>query len=354
MNQKLTEQEIFEIENTRPHVVILGAGATIATIPNGDRNGCACSVMHGFVKNLGLESILSSVKLSTKSDNIEEIYSELYERGEECKQVREQLEEAIYSYFSRLQLPDKITIYDEVILALTSKDIITTFNWDPLLIQAYNRAKQITSNLPKLAFPHGNVAAGFCNKCGHFGALQRKICDNCGNIYQRAPLLYPVKHKDYNSNPFIRHQWANLSEFLCRAKMITIFGYSAPKTDIEAARMLKEAFEKYLPAQRFNHIDIIERPNFDHDELSNTWREFITDANCYYEIHESFYDSYLAKSPRRTVECLYKRNNGGWWDDSKINFKKEDSWDDVQKKLIPLLMEEKSGKKVLEVNPATP
>lgn len=33
----MTEREIFEIENTRPHVVILGAGATIATIPNGDK-----------------------------------------------------------------------------------------------------------------------------------------------------------------------------------------------------------------------------------------------------------------------------------------------------------------------------
>ena len=150
MKQELTEQEIFEIENKRPHVVILGAGATIATIPHGDRNGCVCSLMHGFVRNLGLESILSSVKLNTKSDNIEEIYSELYDRGEECKYVREQLEEAIYSYFSKLQLPDEITIYDEVILALTSKDIIATFNWDPLLIQAYNRVKEITHNRKRL------------------------------------------------------------------------------------------------------------------------------------------------------------------------------------------------------------
>lgn len=133
--------------------------------------------------------------------------------------------------------------------------------------------------------------------------------------------------------------------------MITIFGYSAPKTDIEAARMLKKAFEKYLPAQRFNHIDIIERPNFNHDELSNTWREFITDSKCYYDIRESFYDSYLANSPRRTVECLYKRNNNVWWGDSKVKFTEEDCWDDVQERLIPLLIEEKSGKKVLDVNP---
>ena len=205
----MTEREIFEIENTRPHVVILGAGATIATIPNGDKNGNPCSVMHGFIHNLGLDTILATVKLNTKSENIEDIYSELYERGDECKAVREQLEEAIFSYLSRLELPAEITVYDEIILALTQKDMIATFNWDPLLIQAYNRARKLTTNLPKLTFLHGNVAAGYCERCGHFGALQRVKCDNCGAAYHRSPLLFPVKHKDYNSNPFIKQQWTN-------------------------------------------------------------------------------------------------------------------------------------------------
>ena len=85
----MTEKEIFEIENTRPHVVILGAGATVATILNGDKYGNLCSVMHGFIHNLGLDTILASVKLNTKSENIEDIYSELYERGDECKSVVE-------------------------------------------------------------------------------------------------------------------------------------------------------------------------------------------------------------------------------------------------------------------------
>ena len=70
MSKELKEEEIFVIENTRPHVVILGAGATIATIPNGDKNGNPCSVMNGFVKKLGLESIIANVELRTQSDNI--------------------------------------------------------------------------------------------------------------------------------------------------------------------------------------------------------------------------------------------------------------------------------------------
>ena len=61
MSKELKEEEIFVIENTRPHVVILGTGATIATIPNGDKHGNPCSVMHGFVKNLGLECVFRSI-----------------------------------------------------------------------------------------------------------------------------------------------------------------------------------------------------------------------------------------------------------------------------------------------------
>lgn len=354
MRKKLSQDEIKSIENTRPHVVILGAGATMATIPHGDKNGRPCSVMHGFMQNIGLESILQKVNLDTQSENIEDIYTELYERGEECKEVRLQLEDAIFSYFSKLQLPDEITIYDKLVLALTSKDLIATFNWDPLLIQAYNRASKITKNRPKLTFLHGNVAIGYCEKCNHFGALQRGKCNNCGTPYQKSPLLYPVKHKDYNTNFFIKQEWNILTNFLNRAKMVTIIGYSAPKSDVEAAQLLKEAFKKYLPAKRFSHIDIIERPGFNHNELSNTWQEFIHDSECTYKIHDSFYDSYLAKSPRRTIECLYKRNIMGWWGESAIKFKEHEGWSDVEANLLPLFSEEELGKKILDVNPVTP
>ena len=39
----------------RSHTVILGAGATIAAIPDGDKNGKSSSVMNGLLKKLNLE-----------------------------------------------------------------------------------------------------------------------------------------------------------------------------------------------------------------------------------------------------------------------------------------------------------
>jgi hypothetical protein len=35
-----------------------------------------------------------------------------------------------------MEIPDHVTLYDELLLTLRSKDLIATFNWDPLLLQA--------------------------------------------------------------------------------------------------------------------------------------------------------------------------------------------------------------------------
>lgn len=58
----------------RAHTIILGAGATIAAIPNGDKNGNKSSVMNGLIEKLHLEDILNGIILNTKSDNLEDIY----------------------------------------------------------------------------------------------------------------------------------------------------------------------------------------------------------------------------------------------------------------------------------------
>lgn len=68
------ENEYERLMKNRPHVVILGAGATIAAIPNGDKNGRKSSVMSGFIEALGMTETLKSVNLQTKSNNLEDIY----------------------------------------------------------------------------------------------------------------------------------------------------------------------------------------------------------------------------------------------------------------------------------------
>lgn len=54
MNKELTDDKIVEIENTRPHVVILGAGATIATIPNGEKMVSVARLWTDSFRILGL------------------------------------------------------------------------------------------------------------------------------------------------------------------------------------------------------------------------------------------------------------------------------------------------------------
>lgn len=135
----------------RPHVVILGAGASCAAIPNGDKNGKRISAMNGFIDKLGLTDIISKVKINTASNNLEDIYMELDERSKtepDCNNVKIELEKVIWDYMSSFVLPDEPTIYDYLVMSLTSKDLIATFNWDPFLVQAIGRAPKYTNNIP--------------------------------------------------------------------------------------------------------------------------------------------------------------------------------------------------------------
>jgi len=53
-----TEQEINQIEVGKPHVVILGAGASYAAFPNGDKNRKKLPLMNNFVETLGIEELI--------------------------------------------------------------------------------------------------------------------------------------------------------------------------------------------------------------------------------------------------------------------------------------------------------
>lgn len=306
----------------KAHTVILGAGATMATIPNGDKNGKESAVMNGMIQKLKLNDLLKDVKLDTHSDNIEDIYSELYLKSE-YKNIVVELEERLYDYFDLLEIPDEPTIYDMLILSLTNKDVIATFNWDPLLIQAYVRCNKITDNLPHILCLHGNVAMGYCIEHHEFGT-KNAICPICKKKLKPIKLLYPVKHKNYKEDDYIKNCWDAIDYFVNNSYMVTIFGYSAPSSDLEAVKLLKKAWgnKENRQLEEISIIDIIEE-----DEMLVKWDDFI--YSHHYRYTNDFFNSYLGKFPRRSCETVFAMYSLNVPADGEKGFYSGMSWSDI-------------------------
>lgn len=232
------EEEINQVEMEKPHVVILGAGASYAAFPNGDKNGRKLPLMNNFVETLGVEDLISRTGLEFSSSNFEDIYSEIHKR-KELSGIREELENTVYNYFRGMELPDEPTIYDHLVLSLRNKDFIATFNWDPFLVQAIRRNSS-RFKLPRPLFLHGNVEVGYCPD-GHMMGSHDTRCHTCGEKLLRTKLLYPVSEKNYHLDEFISRQWVTLADLLKHTYMVSIFGYGAPTSDASAIALLKEA-----------------------------------------------------------------------------------------------------------------
>lgn len=317
----------------RRHTVILGAGATIAAIPNGDRNGKKSSVMNGLIEKLHLQDILKDVRLNTTSNNLEDIYSELHSRPE-CREIIQELEKRLYDYFASLELPDEPTIYDFLVLSLTEKDVIATFNWDPLLIQAYVRCHRFTDNLPHILCLHGNVAMGFCAKHREFGTTDAE-CPVCGEILPPTKLLFPIKEKDYTSDAYIKGCWDSIEVAIEESGTLTIFGYSAPSSDTGAVALLKKAWgnldDRLL--EEVSVIDIMEE-----DVMLEKWKDFI--YSHHYRYRNNFFESYLGMFPRRSSEMIFATFQLNVPSDCNMGFRQGMTWDDIKELLSSLLMEE--------------
>jgi len=291
------DEEVDNPRKVRPHLVLLGAGASRAATPSGDVNGHRLPVMTDFVETVGLATLLDGAGITWQSRNFEEVYSEIASRSE-TDAIRVALESAVQAYFSDLVLPEVPTIYDYLVLSLRSKDVIATFNWDPFLIQAYRRSLRVTKSLPYLVFLHGSVAHGFCAKDRTSGARGAR-CSQCGSVFTPDRLLFPVEEKNYSSSPEIAFAWDAVRTALEGSLMFTIFGYGAPKSDRDAVGLLKAAWGN-LEDRQFEQIEIIDlRPE---DELTATWSEFI--HTHHYDVFSSFHDSFLAMHPRRSIEAF--------------------------------------------------
>ena len=290
-----TEEEISQIEAGAPHVVILGSGASRACCPDGDRNGKQLPVMKDFVKTLNLSGILKKAGVDLRRRNFEEIYDHLY-KDEKDFAVRRELEDAIYSYFSSMCLPDYPTIYDHLVLSLREKDVIATFNWDPLLTQAYKR-NPTRFKKPRLLFLHGNVTIGYCEKDNVIG-INGTVCSRCGIKFTSSKLLYPIREKNYHLDGFISGEWKELVYAIKHVFWITIFGYGAPKSDVSAVELLKEGWGDKVKRSMEQTEIIDKKPE---KELRSAWDPFI--HTHHYEVHDNFYDSWIANHPRRTGEA---------------------------------------------------
>jgi len=314
--KKYDDYDIAELMRIRPHLFILGAGATKATIPNGDKYGRQSPVMENFMQEIGIEGLLDGVKLKTKSNNIEAVYSELASKPEYTDVVR-RIEDGIVAHYRQMQIPDVPTLYDYLILSLRSKDCIATFNWDPLLIQAYNRVNKITCDLPQMLFLHSCVEVGVCEDCKHFEPYRNRYCSECGKPLVSPRLLYPVKNKDYSQNVYIQDAWYRLQYYLEKACIVTIWGYSAPKSDKKAKQMMLKAFSSdYRPLDQIEIIDIA-----DEDVLYKTWQPFAKNTNYHLNIYRSLMDSLIGEFPRRSIEGYVKRYIEGWWNGSTMRLK---------------------------------
>lgn len=313
----------------RPHVVLLGAGASIAALPNGDKYGRKISAMAGFIQKLEMEDILAGINLNTKSDNLEDIYMEIYER-DDCTKARLDLEEKIYQYFNNFMIPDEPTVYDYLVLSLTKKDLIATFNWDPLIVQAHLRCAKITNNLPQLAFLHGNVAMGLYENCNILGKPQMPV-----------KLLYPIKNKDYTSINAIEKSWDLLKNALEKAYIVTIFGYSAPKSDVAAINMLKQAWGN-VADRNFEEIEIIDIRA--EDDVVQSWTDFI--HTHHYSVHNSFFKSTLSCCPRRSCEATFDRLMNCKWLQPGKGYNDSMNFNDI-KMLLKNLIEEEQKSEIL-------
>ncbi len=289
------------------HLVILGAGASRAACPHGDKNGRKLPLMNDLVEVVGLSSKIEEWGLDPQQ-NFENIYNDLYEKNDVDK--IEYLKHAIKKYFNKLEIPDQPTVYDHLVLSLRDKDVIATFNWDPLLSQAmtrnqqglYNQAMNRDQNVslykpPFVIFLHGNVSIGHCvsdKRIGHIGTR----CPQCRRPFRDTTMLFPIKKKNYNADSFTSAQWENFKKWLGRSFGITVFGYSAPKTDVEAKSAIKSAWIRY-GKPRLGYWNFITTEN--ESTVAKHWKDIIPNATSF--TCRTFYESTIAKNPRRTIEA---------------------------------------------------
>lgn len=159
----------------------------------------------------------------------------------------------------------------------------------------------ITADLPRTIFLHCNATMGVCNDCFRIGCYGDR-CNICGKKLEPVDLLYPIKEKNYEKSLYIKSSWNELQNRIDKARMITFWGYSAPKSDQAALSMMEKAF-KTSPISKLRQVEIINIAK--ENELISDYKNFIYKLShtC---IIRDFYESQIAANPRRSCDCLYE------------------------------------------------
>ena len=319
----------------RPHVVLLGAGASRQAFPRGDKNGRVVPLMNDLIEVCGLQEMLDAANVECGPDagGFEAIYSRLLADKAKAS-LREDVENKVFEYFAALEFPAEPTLYDHLVLSLREKDMIATFNWDPFLVHALAR-NATRATPPQLAFLHGNVAVGFCDKHDRFvQGTAGSFCHQCGRRLRGSPILFPIEQKGYNETAFLKDSWQRLKVFLKHAYIWTIFGYSAPVSDVEAVQLLKEGWGD-TSKRYFEEIEIIDTK--EHAAIYSMWDPFICQAH--FQVYRTFDESLIARFPRRSSEALYASQiEGQWFDDEPI----AGGWEELDLQLHRLTLLEQS------------
>jgi hypothetical protein len=294
-----TAQQLIENPSVlRPHVVLLGAGASRAAFPNGDATGKRLPVMSDFIEILRLEPLVGHAGFGgVQHGNFEAIYSQLAIEPRHAETIRN-IERQIVAYFSNLSLPSSATIYDRLLISLRPTDAVFSFNWDPFLFDAYQRNRDAVP-LPEIFFLHGNVRIGSCLQHDRWGPRKER-CPDCGELFIDTPLFYPIAQKNYSSDPFISRSWEAAKVLLRDAFTLTIFGYSAPTSDADAVELLRSAWTGDSK-RAFEHIEIIDTAP--QPLLHARWASFT--PTLHYHIKATFEESRIARWSRRSCESLW-------------------------------------------------
>lgn len=320
--------------NNSPHIVILGAGASRAAFPNGDANGKRLPIMADLIDCLDLRKLISDAGFTDTTD-FESIYDEIA-TAKRHESLKTEIESRVQSYFDALVLPETPTLYDYLLLSLRDNDYIATFNWDPFLAQAFIRNRD-TAPLPQLLFLHGNVQIGVC-LANHNKGFKGDMCRNCHSPLQPTRLLYPVRQKNYKSDPFIAAEWAELENVLKMGYMLTIIGYSAPVTDVEAVDLMLRGWGTN-PTFELAEVEIVDiKPPQD---LHKTWERFL--CRTHYSTCTDIWQTWLFRHPRRSCEsfAMATLQNAPW----KSNpFPKLRSLQQLHAWVAPLVAEENKGR----------